>query len=309
MVDGCGKEYQNRAGLSSHLSMAHNLNAKGEPLPKGLIEERKKKLSTAISRRVLIPSGVTAAPATPPPAHAAPSDAEKTAWPSPEAREKVRATKAAKLKKKKALREELGDQVPIAVGAGGTNYYKKLAERGIHRCPECSKESHKSIDFVTATELGKHRRFRHGILGRYAAKTALQVERRQEERAVKTVAPAKADDNKCPQCLGVFKNAQGLRIHLYRAHKPEQSSAIVPVTPQEINNANGSTQGTVHATATRTQNGRGHIDDASYATTVAVANLTGKLESIILTASVEYDLPPRQLARRCILALSEHYST
>jgi hypothetical protein len=221
---------------------------------------------------------------------------------TPEAREKANKASAARFMEKKRLAAVIDDATNIHDGSA---YYAKLAEGGVFRCPECSRISHKIRDFPTTTELGKHRRFAHGVLGRHH----LKVQMAQERRHAKAKAAQANDRTPCPHCQKTFKNAHRLSVHISSAHQvdPYKPSTLVPTTviPQELIHANGSTQGTV----LNGQAGRGHSNDASHVTAIAVANLTGKLQSLILTASDEYDLPPRQLARRCILALSEHYST
>jgi hypothetical protein len=179
-------------------------------------------------------------------------------------------------------------------------HFAKLKEQGIFRCPECWDTSHRKVEFSTPTELGKHRRFKHGVLGR--SQTAEKMQRRAAANEAKTKT---ANGFQCPQCSRSFPKQHGLSIHITQAHK---NLALTPSTSQELTNGNGSTQGTTNGHQKPKANRAGSYDDAAFAETLAVSNLAGKLEGIILTASAEFDIAPRQLARRVILALGEHYS-
>lgn len=288
-VPGCGRDFKDKTGLASHMAFAHSMRPNGDQLPPDYLEARRKSIQEGQQARQ---------------ARFKRSAGQKQVLPmhTPEARAKARTKILARLEEKRQLTDTIDAATDVHDSSG---YYLKLQEKGIFRCPECSKNNHKIRDFPTATELGKHRRFAHGVLGRHHLKSQEALERRHAN-----AAPAQADASgntsdriQCPHCTKTLKNRHGLSIHINHFHKTETS--LVPLTSrQELIHGNGSTQGVLNGHA-----GRGHSNDAAYITALAVSNLTGKLQSIILAASDEYDLPPRQLARRCILALSEHYSS
>jgi hypothetical protein len=268
--------------------MQHRIRRDGQPVPVEAIERRKQRVRAALAKT---------------PSHG---------WHSPEARRKGKISKIARTEAEKRLKGEATRSTTI------TGHYATLAARGVFRCPECMSSAHKRVDFSSPTELGKHRRFKHGVLGRNHLKAQVALERRHEQRIDQRTNGLAVNSNvvvdsngrlQCPQCPNTFKALNFLTAHLKRMHQVDPSELqILPTPKQELIHANGSTKRTAE---NHTVNGerRGHSDDASYVTAIAVANLTGKLQGIILTASDEYDIPPRQLARRCILALSEHYST
>jgi hypothetical protein len=249
--------------------MVHGVNRKGEPLPEGYIEKRQAKVNAGKKKRL-------------------------------ETLAKTRPTEGASAK----------------VFSHSSNYYAKLAAQGIFRCPECSQIGHKRIDFTTALQLGKHRRFKHGVVSPKKLKEAADLEaaarlNNAPADAPPVQAPLTATEGAvgrviCQHCFKSYKNAHGLSIHMKSAH-----SVSLVSTPnlQEITNGNGSTERTAEGAYLNGHAQHGRSNDAAYVTALAVADLTGHIQSLILAASNEYDLPPRQLARRCILALSERYST
>jgi uncharacterized C2H2 Zn-finger protein len=150
-------------------------------------------------------------------------------------------------------------------------HFAKLKEQGIFRCPECWETSHRAVDFTSATELGKHRRFKHDVLGR--SQTAEKMQRLAAANQAKTKT---ANGFQCPQCSRSFPKQHGLSIHITQAHK---NLALTPSTTQELTNGNGSTQGTTTNGHQKPKANRaGSYDDAAFAETLAVSNLAGKLE-------------------------------
>jgi hypothetical protein len=294
-VPECEQEFKNNSGLSSHMAMAHNLLRNGEPLPPEAIAKRKENIKASqLKRRA------------------------DGGWHSPEARKKAKVAIKASYAKKKKLNTAI-DRATVNVSSDkAARHYAALAQQGIFRCPECMQSLHRKIDFPTATELGKHRRFKHGVLGRNHLKAQVALERRQEQRIEQRPTGVIVNPNvavnsngriQCPQCPNTFKGLNFLAAHLKRKHQIDPSGLqILPATTQELIHANGSTQRTAAHTV-HAVNGHSNSNDAAYVEAIAVSNLTGKLQGIILAASDEYDIAPRQLARRCILALSEHYST
>jgi hypothetical protein len=302
-----GRQFSSNAGLASHMFLIHKITRTGEPIPDSAIEARKKHLSEA---------GLKAGKKRP-------RISAQTALPmhSPAARKKAAVGIKAAAQRRKEKR--------LAVAAtNGHNddsrsaYYLKLAEKGTHRCPECAQQNHRTRDFTTAVELGRHRRFTHGILGRNNHKTQAALERRHAANAANGAAVTPEGRVQCPECQKTFKNPHGLSVHISTTHRDEsrktkhksdshKTPTLVPTTPtaQELIHVNGSTKG-IHSA--QEDAGRSHRDapsDAAYVTTIAVTDLAGKLEGFILAASVEYDLPPRQFARRVIHDLARRYTT
>jgi hypothetical protein len=272
----------------------------GEPLPADYLQKRVEKIRTGQEAR----TARIQAQATAPKEEPAPKE-PVLAMHGPAAR--VKALKS--IKARMAEKKRIVAKVDAVTEVSDNRRYEKLAERGIFRCPECSRTSHKIRDFVSPKELGKHRRFAHGVLGR----KHLKVKKAIEQIEVALTNHEKIDVTKCPypDCGRSFKNAHGLSIHIHQAHKagPNKPSTLVPTAGQELIHANGNTQGT---TATHHVNGkaarRSDYDDAETAQAIAVAHLTGNIESLILATANEYDLPPRQFARRVILTLGERHS-
>jgi uncharacterized C2H2 Zn-finger protein len=263
--------------------MAHRTSLTGEPVPEEAIEQRKKRL-TGGQRAIKNPVGL-------PPLKS---------WHSPAARENAAKTRLANFRTKS---ENKVDEVAAPPSEKDlvkqSGHYAKLAAKGIYRCPECMQVSHKKVEFPTARELGKHRRFKHGVVG---AKTL------KKNSPTANVVADKDGEFKCPQCPKTFATRQGLSIHGGQHSKTGQPKEPAKPTSKELVHVNGSTQGTVVNLDSQRTERRGDHHDASYVEAIAVANLTGHLQSLILNAAHEYDLPPRQLAKRCLLALSELYT-
>jgi len=169
----------------------------------------------------------------------------------------------------------------------------------VHRCPECMDKLHRSVIFSTPVELGKHRRFKHGVLGRNHAKG-------QEAKArVHGLLPGQVTCE-VEGCGKTFKNAHGLLVHKSTVHKPQPTTALAPTTSQELMNGNGSTQ--TQTINGHEANGRSRTHVAATAEALAIANGVGHIENLLLTIANRYDVPPRQFARRVIVALGERYS-
>lgn len=169
--------------------------------------------------------------------------------------------------------------------------YAKQKASGPYTCPECSKYKHKKVEFPTPSELGKHRRFTHGVLGK--SKTAI--------KSRESLAPA-GDPTmfECPHCHRKFANRLGLVMHIGKKHKTT-SLTIQPV--QEMStNANGTRNG-IH----QHQPGEGHPNgkDIAHATAEAliVAYATGILKGQITAIAEVHDFPARQLTFRCAQSL------
>jgi hypothetical protein len=173
------------------------------------------------------------------------------------------------------------------------NYFAKLAERGIYRCPECWASSRRRIDLKSAFDLGRHRRFQHKILGRSAGKTEDQAEGQLFQ---------------CPHCERSFPKQHGLSIHISSAHQISTEMALTPPTiSKELTNGDGRTQAvTQQPEAKADRNGHRH-SDAALAQALAIAHVTGIIENVILTVAAKYDLPPRQFASRVVVSLGERY--
>jgi hypothetical protein len=191
-----------------------------------------------------------------------------------------------------------------AAATNSQRHYEKLKAQGIHRCPECWKISHRAVEFPTPTELGKHRRFKHNVLGR--SHTAVRRREISQENQAKTGEVVSPENFQCPHCPRAFSKQHGLSIHISQAHKVSTETALTPSTSQELTNGNGRTQGVIQTESNGARNG--HRNDAALAQTIAIAHVTGIIQNIILTTASEYDLPPRQFATRIVLALGERYS-
>jgi len=294
-VPECEKEFKSNSGLSSHMAMAHNLLRNGEPLPPEAIEKRKENIKASQLKR-----------------------RSDSGWHSPEARKKAKVAIKASYAKKKKLNTAI-DKATVNVSSDkAARHYAALAQQGIFRCPECMQSLHRKIDFPTATELGKHRRFKHGVLGRNHLKTQVALERRQEQRIEQRtngviVNPKVAVNSngrvQCPQCPNTFKALKFLAAHLKRKHQVDpRGLQILPATTEELIHANGSTQRTAAHTVHATER-HGNSHDASFAETIAVADAVGNIKGFLSHAADEHDVAPRQFARRVILALGQHYSS
>lgn len=203
------------------------------------------------------------------------------------------ATRAAHRVAKQARRE-------AGAGLRQSQHYSKLAESGVFRCPECARSGHRQVDFTSALELGKHRRQKHGVPGK-KPKSKGEVHEVRETVGSGAAAPTVFA---CPSCSKSYPHQRGLNIHIGRNHKSEP--LLLPSPSQELIHAHGSAQGKV--TSNGSEDGRGHPHNAALAQAFAVTDLAGQFKSIIRSAAEEFDVPPRQLARRVLVTLSEYYS-
>lgn len=143
-------------------------------------------------------------------------------------------------------------------------------------------------------ELGKHKRFAHGVLGTSINSIKSRGQRALARRQRAAQAP---DDLRCPICAtGPYKNAAGLRTHHFKMHKsPEETKAHY---------ANGKPKTTIRATRTDQLEIEHHPNGSTQAhqsrdipeATLAVA--FGRFTELCITIAVEYDLPPRLFAHR-----------
>lgn len=292
-VPDCGKEFKANSGLSSHMIMAHKMLRSGEPLPPDFMEKRKAKLySSKNIKRV------------------------RSNWHTKESREKARQTRLARYQEKQRLNAKIDDAVANASTERVDKHYAKLHAQGIFRCPECSRNNHKINDLPTATELGKHRRFAHGVLGRHHRKTQEALERRHEAKAaeITTNSDAPLEQNQCPQCERIFKSKHSLTIHIGRAHQVNPSQPLLPlpspIQNQELIHGNGSTHRTAVHTNGHAEERRAYPNDSAITeVAIAIANAVGYIENYVVTTALKYDIPAKQFARRLIITLGEHYST
>jgi uncharacterized C2H2 Zn-finger protein len=155
--------------------------------------------------------------------------------------------------------------------------------------PSAGLTQHRAIEFKSPVELGRHRRFKHNILGRSAGKTEGHL-------------------FQCPHCERSFPKQHGLSIHISSAHQISTEMALTPPTiSKELTNGDGRTQAvTQQPEAKADRNGHRH-SDAALAQALAIAHVTGIIENVILTVAAKYDLPPRQFASRVVVSLGERY--
>ena len=182
------------------------------------------------------------------------------------------------------------------------NHFAKLREQGIYRCPECWDKQHRAIDFSSGSKLGKHRRFKHGVMGRsHDAK-------KMQELASQTKVVNGTLMFQCPHCERSFPKQHGLSVHISSAHQISTEMALTPPTiSKELTNGDGRTQAvTQQPEAKADRNGHRH-SDAALAQALAIAHVTGIIENVILTVAAKYDLPPRQFASRVVVSLGERY--
>lgn len=230
-VKDCGKEFQGKAGLSSHLRNQHGAQA---------------------SKADYVASAVIPAPE--------PAQSEIAKTESLDAR------------------------------------YRKLWAKGNYRCLECADQG-KRISFNSPKDLGRHRRFSHGVKGKNADKNAASWRRRQENPlAISLDTPGSFSCSHCPR---TFTTTRGLNVHLGTIHQGApngESPAIVHIPPKEL--SNGKVAGNRDAAP----------DHAAFVEALAIANATGFVQSYFSTVANEHDLSTRQFARRCLVTLSKYYS-
>jgi uncharacterized C2H2 Zn-finger protein len=281
-VGRCGKTFKSNSGLSSHMSLIHKTNRSGEPLPASFAELRKANLlASRLLRRE---------------ERAANKRSRISAAHTPEARAKAAKTNSER-------------------------HFQRLRDKGIIRCPECWSTNHRAVDFASPAELGKHRRFKHGVVG--SSHTAEKMRRLAKENvpavvpAVPAAAPAvpavpvvsvATENFPCPHCSRTFPKQHGLSIHVSQVHhKLPAETALTPPPSKELTNGHDRTQGVVQ---TETSNGtrNGYRNDAALAQALAIAHVTGVIENVLLTTASRYDIAPRQFAQRVVVALGERYS-
>lgn len=188
---------------------------------------------------------------------------------------------------------------------------KKTPQGPPYTCPECSKYRHRKVEFATPRELGKHRRFSHGVQGQSA--TALKSRQLTIENRIKageletTTAPAietPAETTfQCSKCPRQFETAKGLGRHM-AAHKDEPTHATLE--GKEITlNGNGSygKAGIIHQPGQQPapRNGKDIADETAQALIVAYA--TGQLKSLCTAIADQHDIPARFLTVRCAQSL------
>jgi uncharacterized C2H2 Zn-finger protein len=301
-VPECGKEFKGNSGLSSHMIMAHHMDRFGNPLPEGKVEKQKANLAQAVKASNKTRHDIAKKT---PHLEVAKNGQNLTHLRDPEVRKK-----AGESIRKRSL--------------------MKMAERGIHRCPNCLEKNLK-VDFSTAQQLGLHRRTEHGIVGQQAEKTARRTEQLRLEREAARTSPDNVVTEKakkyvpqlpfkCDLCPPdkprTFRNQHGLSIHLSQAHKDSTTTALSPLTSsQELVHANGSTKRRTVSSVVPPEGTSGqrhphasNSHDAEIIKTLAIHNLGREFEGLIGRASLEYDFPPRQFAQWCLLFLAERYS-
>jgi hypothetical protein len=293
-VEGCGKEYKNNAGLSSHMAMEHRLKVNGEPLPEGSVEERKKHQSVSQTKRL--------------------KEISRTGQDIAYLRDPEIRKKAAATNRERKM--------------------KKLAEQGIYRCPECAEtKRYLDFDSPRALgrhrqaahgiEGAQHAKTAASQSVFEAALAERQPKQLSATQQAKSLPPRPIGRPKnprppipqlpfqCDACSKTFKTQHGLSIHIAQAHKISTETALTPSTSQELIHVNARTQRSAAAPVLNghTETRRSHPDDAAIAEAIAVADAVGNIKGFLGHAADEHDVAPRQFARRVILALSEHYST
>jgi uncharacterized C2H2 Zn-finger protein len=166
--------------------------------------------------------------------------------------------------------------------------------------------------FSFAQVLGRHRRFKHGVLSKkakklkgklqcpdcnaiYSSATGLGAHRSRahgiQGMAKSTVAARekregihKPVDLNCPHCEFVSKNKAGLTLHMNKSHRSEIVKTIED-RPAAIIATNGHHREETHAVA----NG---IPEATLALAI------GRFQGFCSGMAYEFDLPPRMFAAR-----------
>lgn len=176
--------------------------------------------------------------------------------------------------------------------------YKKLWAKGNFTCLEC-RDDGKRVSFPNPLTLGRHRKFAHGVQGRNFKKNRAAVARHKEILAGQ--GQSLLDEPgaySCPHCPRVFTTLRGLTVHTATTHRDQSAPAsIVHLPAQELPDGKPPQQSNRNAAP----------NNAELAEALAIAHVTGQFKSLILAASHEYDVPPRQFAKRCILTLSKQY--
>jgi len=252
------------------------MNRSGEPLSEEYMAERRAKLSAGVNR-------ATAARGS-----RGPKSATATNWHSPESQRKAANTRLQRWRAKQKLNQKVDEAT--AIRHDSTAYYVKLQEKGIFRCPECSKTAHRTVEFPDAKELGKHRRFKHGVIG---------AKHLKRDGSIKV----KGADFHCPECPRSFTTQHGLNIHsqAHKGNKSDKSEALVPTEPkQELVHANGQEkEQTDFFTPTH-----------SYATVAEMLMVTGPkyyIKSYLDAQALRFNIPPITFALQVLDSLTAQY--
>ena len=148
-------------------------------------------------------------------------------------------------------------------------------------CPDCP------ATFTKAVELGKHRRFKHGVFGRHS--DAL-IRRQALERS--------GGGFPCSDCEFIATSIGGLSLHRGKQHK----DALPPV-----DNPHPKSRGTELARTKTTRpiasNGNGHHSEEAHFAANGIPEATlalalGRFQGLCQGMAVEFDLPPRLFASR-----------
>lgn len=148
-------------------------------------------------------------------------------------------------------------------------------------CPECP------ATFTKAVELGKHRRFKHGVFGRHSD---AQIRRQSLERS--------GGGFPCTDCEFIATSVGGLSLHRGKQHLN---------APPPVENPHPKSRGTELARTKATRpiapNGNGHHSEEAHFAANGIPEATlalalGRFQGLCQGMAVEFDLPPRLFASR-----------
>jgi hypothetical protein len=183
--------------------------------------------------------------------------------------------------------------------------YKVQIIKGPFTCPECSRFAHKRVEFATARDLGKHRRFKHQVMGKSSTAAKSRELTQAKREALAAPAPVQeapqpkavpAAQFQCPTCPRSFDTERGLNRHKAAMHNGNSKD-------RELTIVNGKDKSTSDLTTTA----NGSTDTIDFAHTTAQALIAayaaGQCKGLIASIADRHDISARQLTIRCAQSL------